>query len=396
MATDRDSHPPTICHVLHSMSVGGAEILARAYAKQVSGWLRVVFACLDECGQLGEQLRDEGYTVEVLNRSPGFDMACVARLSRFLRQQRVELVHAHQYGPFLYSGLSRFAAGRVPILFMEHGRDFPDYPRPKRKVANRFLLSKKDHVVAVGDCVRDALVEHEGIRRDRVEVIYNGIDLAQYDPTVTERESVRQELGLSSDELIVMQVGRLNRLKDHITSVRAMAQLSKDHPRVRLVLVGDGEERSSIENTIDELNLHERVVLLGTRHDVPRLLQAADIFMLSSITEGIPLTLIEAMATGLPCVATRVGGNGEVIVDGETGLLATASDPSDLAAKLRVLVTDPRRRKSMGEEGHRIAESKFDAQQMHRRYEEIYLHMLGLSTTKEETREQANAALSTS
>ncbi len=379
--THSASTGPTICHVLHTMHVGGAEILAAAYARHSTPEFRVVFACLDDLGQLGSRLREEGFRVEVLGRRPGFDWRCAQRLSRFIRREQVNLIHAHQYGPFAYSAFSRIFGGGPPILFMEHGRDYPDYPRPKRKLANRVLLRPRDRVVAVGECVRTALVDNEGIRSARIQVVYNGVDLSRYDSQRREREAVRRELAVAPHQPLIMQVARLNRLKDHVTALKAFAIVSARQPEARLALAGDGEERTALEQRIEELGLQSKVLLLGARHDVPRLVQGADMFLLSSITEGIALTLIEAMATGLPVVATSVGGNGEVVSPGETGLLAPPRAPDELADKLLKRIESPSLREQYGRAGVARAHARFSDVAMHATYHALYREMLGQSAT---------------
>lgn len=372
---------PTICELVHTLNVGGAEILAREYALRSAANYRFVFACLDECGVIGDQLKELGYPVAVLGRRPGFDLLCIRRLAHFCRNQRVRLIHAHQYGPFLYAELaSRFARG-VPVLFTEHGRDFPDYRRPKRVLANRVLLRRRDRVVAVGEYVRDALVQNEGLPPQRVEVVYNGIDCKAYgEGGQVRRAEMRAGWGLDDSHLAIVQVARLNRLKDHATSIRAMKLLTAEFPKARLVLVGDGEERATLEALTLEQGLHDRVIFLGMRKDVSEQLGAADLFVLSSISEGIPLTLLEAMAAGLPCVATRVGGIPEVIVDGRTGLLATPSDPRELADKIRVMLSDTLLRQRIGAAGAERVREHFDASQMHQAYAKLFGEMLGTNT----------------
>src|SRR4029079_1819673 len=210
--SDRDERP-VICQVLHTLHVGGGEILARAFALENEPDFRPVFALLDDLGSLGQELREADYSVEVIGRRPGFDLGCVRRLRAYFRTNRVSLIHAHQYGQLFYSALARWPAARIPVLFTEHGRDYPDFRRWKRVLANRFMLRSCDRFIAVGECVRQSLIAHEGLPPNRVEVIYNGTDLAAYDPNRNQRRAVRQELGLAMDDLIIMQVARLNHLK---------------------------------------------------------------------------------------------------------------------------------------------------------------------------------------
>jgi sugar transferase (PEP-CTERM/EpsH1 system associated) len=367
---------PTLCHLLHSLHVGGAEMLAAQLARRVSRDFRVVFVCLDELGPLGETLRSEGFAVHVLNRQPGLDWRCLAQLGKLLRRERALVIHAHQYTPFFYALVARFLSGRPPILFTEHGRHFPDHRRPKRVVANRLLLAKRDRVIGVGEAVRQALITNEGIPADRVGVIYNGIDPTRFQNQGQDRQHVRKELGINASDLLIFQVARLDYLKDHLTAVRTLKRVVPVLPHARLLLVGDGPQREGIERAIADQGLTNHVRLLGTRKDVARLTSAADVFLLTSISEGIPLTLIEAMAASLPIVATRVGGVPEVVQDGVTGLLAAAGDDAALAEHLLGLASNRALSEDMGRHGRSRAHTMFSETEMVRRYTSLYCEML--------------------
>ncbi len=366
----------TICQVLHSLHVGGAEVLAARLARRLGDRYRFVFVCLDELGELGGQLRAEGFPVHVLGRRPGLDWRLALRLAGLLRRERVGVLHAHQYTPFFYAAAARQFGRPVPVLFTEHGRHFPDFPRPKRVLANRLLLGRRDRVVGVGRAVCDALVRNEGIPAERVGLVYNGIDLGRFAAGPSLRAPVRRELGLGADDLVILQVARLDYLKDHATAVRAFGRVALRRPEARLVLVGEGPEGPKIHELVGRAGLADRVLFLGLRHDVPRLLAAADVFLLTSVSEGIPLTLIEAMAAGLPVVATRVGGVGEVVEDGTTGLLAPAGDDAALARHRLRLACAPGEARGMGRLGRARAEALFSEEAMHARYADLYREML--------------------
>jgi glycosyltransferase involved in cell wall biosynthesis len=370
------STKPTVCQVLHGLQVGGAEILAARLARGLCGTYRFVFACLDELGTLGATLRDEGFTVEVLGRRPGVDWRCSRHLRAFLRRERADLVHAHQYAPFFYATMARMPGGQSPVLMTEHGRTFPDYPRPKRMLANRFLLARRDRVVGVGQAVRAALIANEGMPARRIEVIYNGIDLPSYTDSPRQREYVRRELGLGPDDLAIFQVARLDPLKDHATAIRAMTLLAGRHPAARLFLIGEGPEESAIRELARRNGLDQHVRFLGLRSDVPWLLPAADICLLTSVSEGIPLVLIEAMAASLPVVATGVGGVPEVVEGGRTGFISPSADHSSLAGSILTLAASPELRESMGRAGRERAAALFSERQMHRDYLKIYANMI--------------------
>src|SRR5262249_31788342 len=153
---------------------------------------------LDDLGSLGQELRGEGFAVEVLNRRPGVDWSCARRLAEIVRRERVDVLHAHQYTPFFYGAASRRLGARPPVLFTEHGPAHPDYPPRKRSLATRVLLRSRDRVGAVGEAVRQALIHNEGIAPHRVEVIYNGIPLERFEARLTpaERAAVRAKIGV--------------------------------------------------------------------------------------------------------------------------------------------------------------------------------------------------------
>lgn len=362
---------PVICQLVHTLNVGGAEVLAGNLARRLRDRYRFVFLCLDELGPGADQLRDEGFTVEVIGRRPGLDWRCPLRLAARWRHHNVELVQAHQYTPFFYALLARLRNRRPPVVFTEHGRHFPDFPRPKRKVANRLLMEKRDRVVAVGRSVKQALIDNEGIPGRKIEIILNGIDTDRFAPSPATREKVRAELGVGPRGYLVLMVARLDPIKDHLTAIRACTRAADVVPGLRLVLVGDGPERPAIEAFVREHRLEGLVELLGTRSDVARLLPAADTLLLTSVSEGIPLTVIEAMAAGLPVVSTDVGSVADVVSHGVTGLLAPARDDATLADHLARLGRAPVLRVAMGDQGRARAVAEFSEAAMAERYADL-------------------------
>jgi glycosyltransferase involved in cell wall biosynthesis len=177
-------------------------------------------------------------------------------------------------------------------------------------------------------------------------------------------------------DFVILQVARLDYLKDHATALRGLAQVLPQRPNARLVLVGEGPELRGIQELLRLHRLEAHVRLLGLRNDVARLLPGADLFLLTSISEGIPLTVIEAMAAGLPVVSTRVGGLPEVVEEGRTGLLVPSGDPARLAQAICELAAKPSLREEMGRVGRQRAEAVFSERLMHARYEQLYREML--------------------
>lgn len=370
-----------MCQVVHSLRTGGAELLAIDFARNQVDLFDSYFVCLDDAGELATSVQKEGFSVVDLKRKPGIDFELIRRFGRWLKSESIDLIHAHQYTPLFYSSLARgILQYRPPLLFTEHGRHFPDVRKFKRCLLNQVLLSRTDRVVAVGEQVKRALVANEWIRENSIRVIYNGVSVSQFRDSISldSRDELRRVCELPSDRRLVIQVARLNPLKDHLTAIRAMRQVVDQGVQANLLIVGEGETRAAIESEIEKLSLGNTVRLLGNRKDIPKLLASCDVFLLTSVSEGIPLTLIEAMIAGLPCVATSVGGIPEVINSVNLGLLSAAGDVSGIAKSLVRVLTDESLANSLSEAGRAWAIERFNDVRMHTAYRDIYTQMLGI------------------
>lgn len=369
---------PTVCHVIHALGVGGAEVLVDQMLRLLSKEFRCIVAVLDEVGEIGERLQQDGFIVKHLHRQPGIDRGCAKRLREFADEEGAEILHAHQYTPFFQAMLSRGMFGRRPVVFTEHGRHFPDLPSRRRSVVNRLMLRSCDRLIGCGGSVRQALIANEGLPESRVEIIYNGVDFNSVSkPTSGARQQIRAEFGFAATDFVAVLVARLHELKDHQTALRAVDEARKQIPGLRLLLAGDGDQRSAIERTICERGLEDCVTLAGTRKDVADLLAASDVFLMSSISEGIPLTVIEAMAARRPVVATAVGGLPELVEHGVTGFLAQSGDDASLAASLIELYRRPDRRSTMADVAAKRAAQNFSLNGMLNAYRDVYREVLG-------------------
>lgn len=368
---------PTVCHVIHALGVGGAEVLVGQMVRRMADEFRCVVAVLDDIGELGRQLQQDGVTVEHLQRQPGIDRRCAARLRAFADREQAGLLHAHQCTPFFQAMLSRGLTGRRPVVLTEHGRHFPDQPSRKRMLVNRLLLRRQDRLIGCGEAVRQALIHNEGLPGDRVEVIYNGVDLtALAQPAPAARARVRAEFGYADTDLVMILVARLHALKDHQTALRTVDRVRAELPGARLLLVGDGDQRAAVQQAVSERGLAAHVTLAGTRRDIPDLLAAADVFLMTSISEGIPLTLIEAMAARVPVVATAVGGIPEMLQDGVSGLLAAAGDDAGLAQAVLRMGREPGLARRLTQVAAAAAVQQFSLEAMLNSYRQVYRGVL--------------------
>jgi glycosyltransferase involved in cell wall biosynthesis len=244
---------------------------------------------------------------------------------------------------------------------------------------NRWIVRLVDGVVANAEATRRELLEW--LPSSRVRVIYNGIDLRAYDASREDR-GLRVEMGCPSGACVALSVARLAQEKDHATLLSAFHRAARTNERLWLWIAGDGPLRPVLAAQVERLGLGERVRLLGFRADVPRLLTAADLLVISSRREGLPNVALEAMAARRPLIATAVSGTPEVVRDGETGLLVPPAAPESLAAALSALAGDPVRRRQMGERGRRRVEQWFEASVALDRWEEYLCALLPQPSTR--------------
>lgn len=364
--------PIRIGFVLHSMGVAGAEVLVAEILERGGAALAPTILCLDEVGELGRELGARGVEVVALGRRPGLDLRLAGSIFRACRQRDLELLHAHQYTPFFYSALARMRPGaRFELILTEHGRHYPDAVSSRRRWINRWLLDRQAQAITgCSEFSRESLAAVDGFSRRRIELIPNGVDVERY--ATGERSALRRRLDLPPDRTLIVCVARLHPVKDHDTLVRAFARVAAERPETDLLLVGDGPRREALTRLASELAIDDRVSFLGVRHDVPELLQAADLFCMTSLSEAASLTVLEAMAAGLPIVVTAVGGNPELVEEGRNGLLAPRGDHEAVAGALLRLASSPEERARMGAEGRRRVESSYRLDQTVDAYLELF------------------------
>lgn len=354
-----DVQPMRIAHITSGLEVGGLEKLLVEFARLADRTrFELTFISLSDRGALAQQMESLGCEVHVMNAPTGFRPRLVPQLAGLLRRLRVDMVHTHDIRPLIY-GAPAARVARVPgVIHTRHGQDFRDTRRQMTlhnlaaRLTDRFVCISEDNA---------ELTIHGGVAAKRVRTIRNGVDLARFS------HSGPQPGGPA------VTVARLSPEKSIHTLLRACAVAVRERPSFRLKIAGDGPCRAALESLRDELGLEGVVTFLGPVDDVPALLAEAGMFVLPSLTEGISLTLLEAMACGLPVVATRVGGNPEVVVDSETGLLVPAGQPEILARAILHLDRDPELCRRFGSAGRRRVERYFDVRQMVAAYELLYL-----------------------
>jgi glycosyltransferase involved in cell wall biosynthesis len=340
-----------------------------------------------------------GIPFHPLDIAAGFSLAALRQLRRLL--PGVDIVHLHGARAALFGRLAALSLPRQRrprVIYSIHGFAAPHYPAPRRQIlleVERALAPATDLWICVSHAEKESLLAAGVADARRVRVIWNGIDLQRFgDPTVQPRE-VRLALGLPADSFpekpspaareygvrtrsayVVTTICRLFRPRDFPTLLNAFQQVRAKLPDAHLLVIGDGPLRPEVEAAVAALHLEGAVHLLGMRRDVPRLLRATDVLVLSSTGwEGLPLTVLEAMASSLPVVASDVGGTREAVVNGETGFLFPASDVTALAQHILALAADPALAQRMGQRGQARVQELFTLQRMARETAAVYEQM---------------------
>jgi len=358
-----------VLHVVESMQAGGAERVVAEYAKwHDRSRYEPEVCCVLSAGPFSDSVAASGVPIHVLGRRSRFDLRAIARLARIIRRGRFDVVHNHNFTA-LVVGLPAAILGRArAVVRTEH--NVAHTRGPARHYLSRAAALREDAQIGVSAAVKRAHTECGRIPRGRFVTVLNGIDEERLVPGA-DRASVRRELGLSDDAIVCLNIGSLTEQKNRRTLLDATARLS-DVGALRVLVVGSGPEKETLEARAGELGLSRRVLFLGQRLDVPDLLAASDIFVLSSDWEGLPITILEAMASGVPCVATAVGGVPEALTDGVTGVTVEPGDPGALADGIRGLARDPELRARMAAAARDEFERRFRAEQMVRQTEALY------------------------
>ncbi len=352
-----------IVHVALGTDIGGMEKLLVEFARFTDRKrFDLVFVSLEERGQLAAEIENLQWPLYALGKPPGLKPGLVLKLARRLRELRPSVVHTHNTSAFLYGAMAATLA-RVPrIIHTRHGQGFGASVRETWMFR---ILSKLAHrVVSVSEDARQLTIA-EGIPAERTCLIRNGVDLSRF--PYAGPNAVGPAL----------LVARLSPEKDVATLIHAVKHASRilksERTALTLEIAGDGVTRPQLESLSRSLGLGDSIRFLGERNDIPSLLAKASMFVLPSLTEGISLTLLEAMARGLPVVATRIGGNPEVVLDGRTGFLVPARNPEALASAMVRLHQHPTLAKHMGWLGRQRVEQEFSVADMIRRYEQRYV-----------------------
>jgi sugar transferase (PEP-CTERM/EpsH1 system associated) len=380
--------PPLVVHLIYRLDIGGLEtLLVDTINRMPPGAYRHAVVCLTDYTDFAKRITRPGVELYALHKPPGLGLGAHARLFGLLRRLQPAILHTYNLGTIEYA-FTAALAGVPARVHAEHGRDArdPNGTNRKHNLLRRLLAPFIDRYVPVSSDLRRWLAEVVGIPEAKNQFIGNGVDTQRFSKLAGGADTC--EPWTDRDAFVIGTVGRLQDVKDHATLIDAFARLLDMLPsqraHLRLVIVGDGPLRGALAEQVARLGLGDCVWLAGARADVAAAMRSFSLFALSSIAEGTPVTLLEAMATELPVVATRVGGIPELVQDGATGTLVPPGDPEQMARAMLGYVMDSERTRRHGLEGRARVEQHYSIAAMLDQYMSLYDELCKTKTTLEE------------
>lgn len=368
-----------IAMMLESDGPGGAEMMVFRLAEELRrrGHVVVPVGPINGIGWLGDLFREAGVSPEFFRIRRPLDPACVRGLVQLFRDHDINAVHSHEFTMAVYGAAACRLLGLPQVITMHGG--FKVCKALRRRVALRWAMRNSDHTVMVSRATRRKFASDLGLDEARFKVVPNGVPVRGGSAT-----RVRAEFGIQPNDCVLLAVGTLERHKGHRILLEALARLASRSvvSPWKLIIAGGrgGDQQESLLQFVEEEGLDDRVSIVTNRNDIPDLLALADIFVMPSLFEGLPMALLEAMTAGKAIIASATSGIPEAIVDGKDGLLVTPGDVGSLSEALRSLLTDPARRSALGARASARAREEFTVEVMAERYEKLYADALAGSS----------------
>ncbi|HZL36086.1 MAG TPA: glycosyltransferase [Tepidisphaeraceae bacterium] len=364
-----------VAHVVLSLDVGGLErVVVDLVREGHERGIVSAIVCIERPGALATEARKLGVPVLSAGKRPGISFTTTKRLRSIFRELAPDIIHSHQIGALFYAGPAARKQGVRGIVHTEHGKHFTAGLR--RRVLGRLAARNADRFFCVSRDIADSVRKYRIVPFEKIHVIRNGIRTALYQRRDARSGHLRDVLGIPSDALVIGTVGRLNEVKRQDILIQAFALLRRFVPTARLIIVGDGPARHALQQLVDKLAIGFCVHFVGYQSEPQRYFQLMDVFILTSRSEGMPLSVLEAWAAGVPVIATRVGGLPEMIEHGRTGLLIEFGSVEGTASALQHVLLDSDLRTNLGHNAQSHVIANFDVRNMVRDYHEQYTSLL--------------------
>ena len=371
--------PRLIAHVIHRLDFGGLENgLVNLINRIPQDQYKHAIICMTDYSEFSKRITNPAVSLHALHKADGKGLSIYFRLWRLLRQLKPDIVHTRNLSA-LEAGVVAWAAGVPGRVHGEHGRDSYDIDGTNKKylLLRRLCQPFMQRYIPLSKDLEGWLKTSVIIPEKKMRQIYNGVDSERFCVYAQgQSRPLPDQAQANAKQLVVGTVGRIQEVKDQLTLAKAVANLVASNKayrdQLKLVIVGDGPMMADLEALVQEKGIADITWLSGARNDIPELMQAMGLFVLPSKAEGISNTILEAMATGLPIVATAVGGNPELVVDGETGSLVPAQDPKAMADAIECYINDPAMLKRHGAAGRKRVEASFSMDAMMNNYLAVY------------------------
>jgi glycosyltransferase involved in cell wall biosynthesis len=363
-----------ITHFVENLNRGGLERMVLELVKlQHRQGHRCQVVCLYEPGSQAHELDELGIPVSACGKRQGLDLRALQRARKMIRSHATEVLHTHNAVAHYQAVLASCGLAMGQVINTRHGMGGNNRRAGRREWLYRRALLRTHTVVAVCEAARHDAIERGIVPRAKARVVPNGIEVDDF-PVASDamNERLLRMLKLPARMRVIGSVGRLNWAKDQASLIRAFRQVRERRDDAVLVLIGDGELRTELRQCAFDEGVAGNVYFLGDRDDVRELLQGFDLFVLSSLSEGYSMALLEASAVGLPIVATDVGGNSEIVHDGGTGRLVPPGDPQALAEAMLALLREPKEAMAMGNAAREWVEKNGSLEAMAMGYDRLY------------------------
>lgn len=361
-----------LMQITHDLAIGGLQQVVVNICRNINReQFDVTVLCLRSLGEFVPQVEELGIKILYLpQKEKGADHFAFLKVAKILKEEKIDVIHTHNTQPFFDGTLGAILSGVKAVVHTDHCRSFPD---KRRYMFAEWLVSHYAYkVVGVSDDTCNNLIEYEHISKDKIMTIVNGIDESFYNIKI-DRDKKKRDLGIARDGLIIGLGVRLSKQKGITYLIKAMPMILKEFPDLTLVIAGDGDLKSSLEDEAKKLGVYESIVFTGARLDIAELLKLFDLYVLPSLFEGLPMVLLEAMAAKCPIVATNVGGNYMAITHGENGSLVESCNAEIFAEEVIKVLSDSDLRRKYIKNSYSVFKEKFSATLMTERYSKLYI-----------------------
>ncbi|HHL72461.1 MAG TPA: glycosyltransferase [Bacteroidetes bacterium] len=361
-----------IAHILGILHFGGKEMVTVNVVNHVDSEIfNNHLITLAKGGSMKKMIDPQRCKLIEIGRKWGNDASLPFKIARVCRQHEIDIMHTTAWGTLL-EGFFGARLGKVPaFIHVEHGTIKAD--SFKHKLVQRFVWNRSEHILSISHIHRQSLARAIGFDVEKIGVVENGVDLEKFKLESNGRD-FKSLVGLPPETPVFGSVGRIVHVKNYPLLLRAAKKVFQQMPEARLLMIGAGPMYTDLRQLAKELDIEDNVIFMRWRKNVLDYLRAMDIFVLSSFSEGMSISILEAMASSLPVIATDVGGNPELVLDGETGLLVPSDNDEEMAAAILTLLRDPEKRKRFAAAGRKRVEENYTLQLMIRRYEQLYIN----------------------